>query len=82
MQLSNFISERTKTLYQFKEYCILFNIFQELKMLVICNNTKGNFSWEYEKINVKFHKNCENTKKILEILCVRRNFMKFDIHSL
>ena len=51
-------------------------------MLVICNNTKGNFSWEYEKINVKFHKNCENTKKILEILCVRRNFMKFDIHSL
>ena len=34
--------------------------FQGLKMkLVICNNTKENLSWESEKINVKFHNNCE-----------------------
>ena len=25
---------------------------------------------------------CENTGKMLEILCVRRNFVKFDIHFL
>ena len=31
--------------------------------LVICNNTKDNFSWEPEKINVEFHKNCENIGK-------------------
>ena len=28
---------------------------------VIRHNTKANFSWEAEKMNVKFHKNCENT---------------------
>ena len=33
-----------------------------------------------EKINVKFHKNCGNTGKIMKILCVRYNFVKFDIH--
>ena len=31
---------------------------------------------------VKFHKNCENTGKILKILCVRCNSVKFDIHFL
>ena len=42
--------------------------FHGLKMeLVIHNNTKENFSWEAEKMNVKFHKNCENTGKILKI---------------
>jgi len=35
--------------------------------LVICNNTKENLSWASEKMNVKFHKNCENTVKILKI---------------
>ena len=35
--------------------------------LIICNNTKGNFSREAEKMNVKFHKNCENAGKILKI---------------
>ena len=29
--------------------------------------------------NVKFHKNCENTGKILKISCVRCHFGKFDI---
>ena len=35
--------------------------------LVIYNNTKENFSWESEKMNVKFHKNCENVVKILKL---------------
>ena len=51
-------------------------------ILVICNKTKDYFSWEPEKINVKFHKNCENTAKILKISCVRCNFVKFDFHFL
>ena len=50
--------------------------------LVICNNTKENFSLEPEELNVKFHKNCEKTGKILKISCLRCNFVKFDIHSL
>ena len=31
-------------------------------------------------MNAKFHKNCENTGKILKILCERCNFVKFDIY--
>ena len=31
-------------------------------------------------MNVKFHKNCKNTGKILKISCARCNFVKFDIH--
>ena len=60
----------TKTLYQnnLKNIAFFFYSFQGLKMsLVICNNTKENFSWESEQTNVKFHKNCENTGKILKI---------------
>ena len=41
-------------------------------LLVTCNNTKEYFSREPEKINVKFHKNCENTGKILKISCLCR----------
>ena len=33
-------------------------------------------------MSVKFHKNCENTGKILKISFVRCNFVKFDIHFL
>ena len=33
-------------------------------------------------MNVKFHKNCGNTDKILKILCVRYNFVEFDIYFL
>ena len=33
-------------------------------------------------MNVKFHKNCENTGKILKISCERCNFVKSDIHFL
>ena len=50
--------------------------------LVISNNIKENFSWESEKLNVKFHKNCENTGKILKTYFVGCNFVKFDIHFL
>ena len=35
---------------------------------------------EPEKINVNFHKNCENTGKILKISRVRCHFVKFDIY--
>ena len=37
---------------------------------------------EPEKINVKFHKNCENTGESLKISCARCNFVKFDSHFL
>ena len=31
-------------------------------------------------MNAKFHKNCENTGKILKISCGRSHFVKFDIY--
>ena len=34
------------------------------------------------KINVKFHRNRENTGKVLKISCVRCHFVKFDIYFL
>ena len=33
-------------------------------------------------MNVKFHKNCDDTGKILKISCVRCNSVKFDFHFL
>ena len=48
----------------------------------MCSNTKENFSWKCEKMNVKFCKNCDYTGKILKILCVRCNSVKFDLHFL
>ena len=33
-------------------------------------------------MNVKLHKNCQNTGKILKISCIRCNFVKFDMHFL
>ena len=33
-------------------------------------------------MNFKFHKNCENTGKILKISCARCHFVKFDIYFL
>ena len=70
-KLTHFNIQRTKTLYQnnLKHIAFFFYIFQGLKMyLVICNDPKENFSWEPEKINIKFHKNCENTGKILNVI--------------
>ena len=61
-KLSSFNFHWTKTLYQnnLKNIAFCFYIYQGLKMqLVICNNAKENFSWESEKMNVKFHNNCE-----------------------
>ena len=45
----------------------------------MCNNTKENFLWRPEKMNVKFPKNCEK-QTILKISCERCNFVKFDIN--
>ena len=50
--------------------------------LVICNDTKENFLYEPEKMNAKFHTNCENIGKILKISCVKCHFVKFQIHFL
>ena len=44
----------------------------------MCSNTKENFSWKSEKMNVKFHKNCDYTGKILKISRVRFTFVKFE----
>ena len=33
-------------------------------------------------MNVKFHKNCENTGKTLKISCVTYHFVKFDTYFL
>ena len=78
-KLSNFNSQWTKTLYQndLKNIASFFK-----RYLVICNNIKDYFSWEPEKMNLKFHKNCENAGKIVNISCVRCHFEKFDIHFL
>ena len=69
-KLSNFNSQWTKTLYQnnLKNISSFFTFFQGLKRyLFICNNY---FSWEPKKINVIFHKNFENTGKIVKISCL------------
>ena len=74
-KLSNFNFQWTKTLYlnNLNNTAFFFYLF------FICNNTKHYFSWEPEKINVKFYKNCENTGKVLKISCVRCHFVKFKI---
>ena len=38
------------------------------------------FTRQAEKMNVKFHKNCENIGKILKISCASCHFVKFDIN--
>ena len=84
-KLSNFNSPWTKTLYQnnLKNIAFFFTFFQGSKRyLTICNNIKDYFSREPMKMNVKFHKNCENTGKIPKISRVRCHFVKFDIHFL
>ena len=70
-KLSTFNSQWTKTLYQnnLKNIATFFLHFS--RCLVFCTNTKDYFSWEPEKMNVKFYKNCKNTGKILKISCVR-----------
>ena len=76
-KLSNFNFQWTKTLYQnnlnntafFCTFCKGYRY-----NLSSCNNTKDYFLWEPDKINVKFHQNCETTGKILKISCVRWSF--------
>ena len=74
-KLSNFNSQSTLYQNNLKNIAFFFTS-------VFCNNTKKNLSWQSEKMNVKLHKNCEKTEKILKTSCVRCNFLKFDIHFL
>ena len=58
-KLSKFDFQWTKTLSQnnLKNIAFFFTFFKSYRcLLVICNNTKKNFSWEPEKINVKLFK--------------------------
>ena len=69
-KLSKFNFQGTKTLCQnnLKNIAFFFTFFKSYRcLLVICNNTKKNFSWEPEKINVKFH----------NITSCTRNFQNF-----
>ena len=65
-KLSNFDIQWTNTLYQ-----------NNLKHIAFFFTFVKNW-----RCNVKFHKKCENTGKILKISCVRSNFVKFNIHFL
>ena len=53
-----------------------------IEFLVICNNTKENFLWEPEKINVNFHKNTSYTWNFQNFTCVFTILVKFDINFL
>ena len=81
--MSNFNFQWTKTLYQntLNNIAVFFTFFKGCK-LIICNNNEDYFSWEPDKINDKFHKNCENTGKILKISSVRCHFVKLEIYLL
>ena len=85
-KLSNLQFSEDKNLVpeKFKQYRNLFLHFSRAIDIISysCNNNKDYFSWEPEKINVKFHENCENTGKILKISCVRCHLVKFDIYFL
>ena len=50
--------------------------------LVICNNTKENFLWKPEKMNVKFHKIRSQTWSFQKFTCVFTILVKFDSHFL
>ena len=74
----------TKTLYQNNlnniAFFFFFTFFKRYRYNVICNNTKDYLSSQPKKVNAKFHKNCENTGKILKISSVRCHFVKFGIN--
>ena len=74
----------TKTLYQNNlnniAFFFFFTYFKRYRYNDICNNTKDYLSSQPKKVNAKFHKNCENTGKILKISSVRCHFVKFDIN--
>ena len=50
--------------------------------LVICNNTKENFLWDPEKMNVKFHKITSYTRDFKNFNGVFTILVKFDINFL
>ena len=81
-KLSNFNFQWTKTLYQniLNNTAFFFTFVKGYRYNLLSVITpKTIFSWEPKKINVKFHKNFENTGKILKNSCVRCHFVKFDI---
>ena len=68
-KVSNFNFHWTKTLYQNNlnhtalfvlQFSSVIDVIIITSIAMMCNNTKENFLWEPEKINVKFHKNCKN----------------------
>ena len=77
-KLSNFNFYWTKILYQdnLKILPSFLHFSRAKDVITICSDTEKNFSWKSEKMNVKFHKNCDYTGKILKISCVRCNFVK------
>ena len=48
--------------------------------VISCNNTKENFLWVPEKINVKFHKMTSYTWNFQNFTCVFTILVKFDIY--
>ena len=80
-ELSNFNFYWTKTLYQNNLNNIVF-FFLHFSRAIDIISIKDYLTWEPEKINVKFHKKCENRGKILKISCVRCHFVKSDIYFL
>ena len=72
-KLSNFNFQLTKTLYQnnLNNIAFFFAFFRGYSCNWLShdqlNNTKENFLWEPEKINVKFHKNCESENFMCKI---------------
>ena len=67
-KLSNFNFQWTKHCTRIT-YTISHSLlyFSRTIIIVTCNSTKDYFSQRHKEINVNFHKNCENTGKILQI---------------
>ena len=83
-KLSNFNFQGTKTLYQnnLKNIAFFFTFFKGLRYNKSSVVTPKKISHgSSEKMNVKFHKNCDYIGKILKISRVRCNSVKFDIHK-
>ena len=80
----NFSGQKPCTRLIYKNIAFFFTFFKGYKYNYFntCNNTKDHFSSEPEKINVKLHKNCENTGKFLKNSYVRCHFVKFNIYFL
>ena len=63
-------------------YCMYFLHFSQDVISYLYWNTKENFLWEAEKMNVKFHKIASYTWNFQKFTCVYPILVKFDIHFL